>query len=236
VTLDLPASETGRVVGGRYFPDPVKIARVCALSAWRGGGGRCRWCDAVLEGKRTSWCSDDHYRRFAEQHDWKVVARAAIARDGATCRRCGAKGKDDLLAGMLRAESRVRRRRLDEYELAAFDRFGALLDRLNAERARVRLEVNHVDPLRGGRVWVDCAHHLDGVETLCHSCHVEETRLQTISTRAVGPPMTVACRENRHDRCWANADRVDRIACLCSHHPHTAEALYFVGGTLDLGY
>ena len=46
------------------------------------------------------------------------------------------------------------------------------------------LEVNHVVPLAslewfdGNRGRESCAHHLDGLETLCHDCHVVETRRQ----------------------------------------------------------
>ena len=46
------------------------------------------------------------------------------------------------------------------------------------------LEVNHKVPL-GSVSWFDgdrgresCLHHLDGLETLCHDCHVVETRRQ----------------------------------------------------------
>jgi hypothetical protein len=39
-------------------------------------------------------------------------------------------------------------------------------------------EVNHKDPLVGRGYHQGCHHHLDGLETLCHPCHVVETTRQ----------------------------------------------------------
>jgi len=41
-----------------------------------------------------------------------------------------------------------------------------------------KLEVNHKTPLVGSGYGFSCNHHLDGLETLCHSCHVEVTNEQ----------------------------------------------------------
>ena len=41
-----------------------------------------------------------------------------------------------------------------------------------------RLEVNHVSPVLGKHSQNGCHHHLDGLETLCHDCHVKETARQ----------------------------------------------------------
>lgn len=38
-----------------------------------------------------------------------------------------------------------------------------------------RLEVHHIDPRNGDRSGWGCQHHLDGLRTLCHECHVKET-------------------------------------------------------------
>lgn len=53
----------------------------------------------------------------------------------------------------------------------------------------VRLEVNHIVP-RVGRGYgpSDCAHHLDGLETLCHDCHVQVTNAQRLARRGVKGP------------------------------------------------
>lgn len=42
----------------------------------------------------------------------------------------------------------------------------------------VDLEVNHKDPLAGRGYHESCAHHQDKLETLCHACHVPETKAQ----------------------------------------------------------
>lgn len=40
------------------------------------------------------------------------------------------------------------------------------------------LEVNHKVPILGRHGQFGCHHHLDGLETLCHACHVAETARQ----------------------------------------------------------
>lgn len=40
------------------------------------------------------------------------------------------------------------------------------------------LEVNHKDPVLGKHARAGCWHHLDGVETLCRPCHLDETARQ----------------------------------------------------------
>jgi 5-methylcytosine-specific restriction endonuclease McrA len=42
----------------------------------------------------------------------------------------------------------------------------------------IRVEVNHKVPLVGRGYHAGCVHHLDGLEVLCHECHVVETRTQ----------------------------------------------------------
>lgn len=41
-----------------------------------------------------------------------------------------------------------------------------------------KLEVNHISPLFGSGYTPSCLHHLEGLQTLCHGCHVKETNLQ----------------------------------------------------------
>lgn len=40
------------------------------------------------------------------------------------------------------------------------------------------LEVNHITPCLGAHGTASCAHHIDGLEILCHDCHVKVTRIQ----------------------------------------------------------
>lgn len=44
--------------------------------------------------------------------------------------------------------------------------------------SRVLIEVNHKVPVLGRHAEGGCRHHLEGLQTLCHQCHVEETRRQ----------------------------------------------------------
>ncbi|MCU1454052.1 MAG: 67, gp67 [Acidimicrobiales bacterium] len=58
------------------------------------------------------------------------------------------------------------------------------------------LEVNHVEPRLGRGYQAGCHHHLDGLETLCHRCHVQVTSAQhalggsraDVAAPAVPPP------------------------------------------------
>jgi hypothetical protein len=49
--------------------------------------------------------------------------------------------------------------------------------------SRSRLEVNHRTPLVGTGYSDGCVHHQDGLETLCHACHVIETTRQRRARR-----------------------------------------------------
>jgi 5-methylcytosine-specific restriction endonuclease McrA len=49
---------------------------------------------------------------------------------------------------------------------------------VRAPEHREPKEVNHIDPRNGRGYHEGCMHHLDGLETLCHPCHVTETTRQ----------------------------------------------------------
>jgi len=57
-----------------------------------------------------------------------------------------------------------------------------------AERIATTLEVNHKDPRKGAGYLNGCHHHLDGLETLCHACHVAETTRQLREWKYTDPP------------------------------------------------
>jgi len=44
--------------------------------------------------------------------------------------------------------------------------------------ATAHLEINHIDPVRGGPRFATCKNHQDNLEVLCHDCHVRATELQ----------------------------------------------------------
>jgi 5-methylcytosine-specific restriction endonuclease McrA len=58
-----------------------------------------------------------------------------------------------------------------------------------AEKRTARMEVNHVVPCRGRHKALDCAHHLDNLETLCPPCHKEHT--SALRARASALPKAV---------------------------------------------
>jgi hypothetical protein len=116
---------------------------------------RCRLatCRAELPARRTAYCSDAHAREFVRNHVWSDARRMARRRAKWTCQRCGFK------------PSVVRK---DPEAKAAYSRF------------ELRLEVNHILPLRGSYRGVTCSNHLSNLEVLCHRCHLVATAEQRL--------------------------------------------------------
>jgi hypothetical protein len=114
---------------------------------------RCRVasCRSPLTGRRTAYCSDAHAREFVRNHVWAVARRMARRRAKWSCQRCGFK------PSAIRRDPAAKR---------------------SYSRHELRLEVNHILPLRGSYRGVTCANHQTNLETLCHSCHVIATAVQ----------------------------------------------------------
>lgn len=49
--------------------------------------------------------------------------------------------------------------------------------------ATLKIEVNHINPIRGAGYSLSCHHHLDNLEALCHQCHVQVTKQQRAEAR-----------------------------------------------------
>ena len=117
---------------------------------------RVATCRAPLTARRTAYCSDAHAREFARNHVWADARRSARRRAKWCCQRCGFKPGD------IRKDVTARK---------AY------------ARHELRLEVNHIEPLRGTYRVVTCSNHLTNLEVLCHRCHVavttEQRRLRT---------------------------------------------------------
>lgn len=105
-------------------------------------------CRAPLDGRRTAYCSDAHARAFEAAHLWPVARRRARRRAGYACQRCGFK------------PSAVRKDPVRAREFA---------------RHELKLEVNHVSPLRGSYRFANCLNHAENLQVLCHRCHVRAT-------------------------------------------------------------
>ena len=112
---------------------------------------RVATCRSPLSARRTAYCSDAHAREFVRNHVWGDARRTARRRAKWSCQRCG------FRPGGIRKDPEARK---------AY------------ARHELRLEVNHILPLRGNYRGVTCANHLNNLEVLCHRCHVIATAEQ----------------------------------------------------------
>lgn len=163
----------------------LELLNTCAIARANRNGreirtGHCVWCDAPLRGRQRRWCSEGCVRAHRTNHTWTVARAAALARDGYRCVRCGAHpGRDGPPWQLL------------EEDFEAFQRRQAAW--LAGDS---RLEVNHITPCRGQHGALSCAHHLDGLETLCRRCHLAETARQFRRRRAEVPGQQRLWQEN----------------------------------------
>lgn len=116
--------------------------------------GRCDSCSRRLPPRRRRWCSNHCatriYTAIARQHEWTSARAAAVKRDKYRCRRCRVT-QSQLVLG------------------CTCHTYGT---------CQHQLEVNHIEPRNGQGYGKGCHHHLDNLETLCHNCHVVETKRQ----------------------------------------------------------
>jgi hypothetical protein len=135
-------------------------------------------CRVALIGRRSAYCSQTHARAFEADHLWPAARRRARRKARWACQRCGFK------------PSAVRK----DPELARGYR-----------RHELKLEVDHIDALRGRYRFVSCLNHADNLEVLCHRCHVEVTNarrssggdastLETDDVTTYDPPPDIAAR------------------------------------------
>ena len=177
--------------------DREAVALACHLTGWSGDPRRCRWCDAPLNSRQTSWCSSGHREEFWSNHQWGAARHAAKVRDGHRCTTCG-HGPDScppvywfafLRAVCPRPTAEAWRAAHDD-ELATSDWWGewrhGFPEREWCEAVRLRdaalvsyaLEVDHRVPILGRHAENGCHHHLEGLRTLCHRCHLVATAEQ----------------------------------------------------------
>jgi len=146
------------------------LLAVCSLAPPLADGA-CSWCGTELPPRRRSWCSDRCGDAFWANHWWSVARQSAKRRDRYRCRRCG-----------VRAPKRPAQ---SAYTTRA--PYLAAMRVWRAEKRTARMEVNHIVPCRGRHKALDCAHHLDNLETLCPPCHKEHTAALRPGNRAVQP-------------------------------------------------
>lgn len=155
----------------------ARVLAECSLrtAPWPTPAGVCCWCATPLPPRRRRWCSDDCERSFTVNHQWGSTRYAAVKRDGSACVRCGEDGSTLEAWWCLLLACAKRAGRPPGWTDPDYQEAYRLLQRA---RAAVRLEVNHREPILGRHAEFGCHHHLDGVETLCHRCHVAETARQ----------------------------------------------------------
>lgn len=163
--------------------------RECPLVQWQGDPKRCRFCDAELTGRQQRWCATCGLvgHGWFAHHDWAAVRLAALRRDGYRCTQCNVEPDDAYR--LLLAACYVEGLRPQHagpgtlwlpgpsptFRTNRQDRMWAWAQRRYMD---TRLEVNHIVPILGKHAQPGCHHHLDGVETLCHGCHVRTTAQQ----------------------------------------------------------
>ena len=143
------------------------LIAVCTLARSHDGDA-CAWCGAALPPRRRSWCSDRCGDEFWANHWWSVARRTAKRRDRYRCKRCGAKPPKRPVQSAFTSRAKY---------LAAMRAW-------RKAKRTTRLEVNHIVPCRGKHATLDCAHHLDNLETLCPACH----KVHTSALRAPARP------------------------------------------------
>lgn len=134
----------------------------CVLLPYDTAAGHCGACGEVLAGRRTRWCSKECEQIYPRNHFWTTARVAAVERDGRRCVQCGWAQEewDRLQNGQLIFWSRAK---------------------LTGKGNDNWLEVNHIVPRVGTGYGTGCWHHLSGLETLCHRCHVKVTYRQRIA-------------------------------------------------------
>lgn len=143
-----------------------RALETCPLKGPHAGEpGRCGLCGGELPRTSTGrihpnrrWCSTACSDGYWQNHGWRFAATAALRRDGWRCTRCRHAGYGTTAAPP-----------------------GTFTDE---ERQDLRaLEVNHRIPRNGRGYYESCAHHLEGLETLCRPCHAQETSKQIRARR-----------------------------------------------------
>lgn len=179
-----------------------RTLEACSLrpSPWPPAPGTCVWCGDELVGRQRRWCAGACELTFTRNHQWGSARQAAVKRDGGACVKCGLNPEGDSTTIRLWGDFVdvvTCRPAVDWRDPATrwdHDRetFAAWKARRDAPQApwiaahaavdrwvaRRQLEVNHLVPILGRHGEFGCHHHLDGLETLCHTCHLQETARQ----------------------------------------------------------
>lgn len=173
-------------MGNRYGLDDN-----CAALPHLETDGVCNRCGKPLSGRQKQWCGPACSNELTREHDWNWARKAARQRDGERCVRCGGDGSADRPKRWRPVETINHARRLGlDWPSEAGRPHGLYV----AERSHHLpwLEVNHIDPRVGRGYGWGCHNHLSNLETLCHGCHVAETKRQAAERRGVTPVLQLS--------------------------------------------
>jgi 5-methylcytosine-specific restriction endonuclease McrA len=150
-------------------------AGACPLSRWQGAADRCRWCDRPAR-ESSPWCATACEDEYRTNHWWDLARHAVLSRDDHRCRVCGL-GPDTVTVAKLTLRALIPMSPVEAARLWRTEAWWAL-------ELACSVEVNHREPRLGGGYASGCHHHLDGLETLCHRCHLAVTAAQRTDRRA----------------------------------------------------
>lgn len=142
----------------------------------------------VYQGRRLRWCSDECVTTWVINHSWTSARAAAIRRDERQCNQCGRVGGTVLDDACYTCGPGwpclvVREANDPPFTYPSYDSW-----RHHQVSHLIELEVNHIIPRVGAGYHEGCHHHLEGLETLCHTCHVRVTTEQRRARRGTEGP------------------------------------------------
>lgn len=142
---------------------------LCGVDLPRTKSGR------IAPGRR--WCSPECSDTYWGSHQWGVARQMALKRDEYRCVKCGSDGGTIYKCSMWTCQKPWPCEKAGQEE--TIRGYGRPLKRTHQRVVMVgKLEVNHIEPRKGGGYNNGCHHHLEGLETLCHPCHVKVTTAQ----------------------------------------------------------
>lgn len=151
---------------------PPPIMYCCRTPGWKPYCGECGYCGKALVNtgyacRAKKSVQPPHLQEYNRNHYWGQARYAALRRDDNKCVKCGYQEQY----------------RCPECGGSLYG--GRWCRGCRREPGRGPLEVNHIIPRNGNKDDNSCFHHLDNLETLCHDCHVKETRVQRRHRKAV---------------------------------------------------
>ena len=129
--------------------------------------GCCLYCggDLSFDGRRISFCCNEHSRLYDEQFTWEVQKQVIFVRDNHTCVKCGFNEPD--------FHKKLREKFPPKYgfwdDLGRRDNY---CKSLGLDNTRSLLECDHVHAIKMGGHPFD---H-DNLQTLCRVCHKKKTK------------------------------------------------------------